>query len=241
MIITGKSLLVTGANRGIGKALVEEALKRGAARVYAGTRGPMSHPDERVVPVTLDVTDAAHIRAAVEQVDSLDILINNAGVLEFDDLTDRDLLDRMLAVNFYGVRDVTMAFLPKVVEAGGAIASNISVNGFVALPLSVSYSISKAAVLAMTQSLRAILASRGVAVHSILTGPVDTDMTANLDIAEKASPELVARNVLDGIEKGEEDIFPDPLSQGLADDWRAGLHKTLERQFAAVYEDARRG
>ncbi|QQQ79184.1 SDR family NAD(P)-dependent oxidoreductase [Saccharothrix sp. 6-C] len=241
MDITGKAVLVTGANRGIGKALVEEALRRGVARVYAGTRRPLSHPDGRVVPVTLDVTDAAHIRAAVERVDTLDVLVNNAGVLEFDDLADRELLDRMLAVNFYGVRDVTMAFLPKLVEGGGAVASNISVNGFVALPLSASYSISKAAVLAMSQSLRAILASRGVSVHSILTGPVDTDMTAGLEIAEKASPELVARNILDGIEEGAEDIFPDPLSQGLADDWRAGLHKALERQFASVYEAATRG
>src|ERR1035441_8765322 len=78
MTITDKSVLVTGANRGIGQALVEEALKRGAKRVYAGTRQPLAHPDERVTPLTLDVTDAAQIQAAVDNVESLDILINNA-------------------------------------------------------------------------------------------------------------------------------------------------------------------
>jgi NAD(P)-dependent dehydrogenase (short-subunit alcohol dehydrogenase family) len=239
MITAGKAVLVTGANRGIGKALVEEALQRGAKRVYAGTRQPLSHPDQRVTPVTLDVTNAAHIQAAVEQVDSLDILINNAGIVAFDDLTDRTVLEEMLAVNFYGVRDVIQALLPKLVESKGAIASNISVNAFAAFPLVASYSVAKAAVLALTQSLRAILASRGVSVHAVLTGFVDTDMTAGFDVIAKASPELVARSIFDGIEKGVEDIFPDPFSETLADDWHNGSGKGLERQFAAMYAQFR--
>ena len=89
MTITDKTILVTGANRGIGQALVEEALKRGASRVHAGTRQPIVHPDRRVTPVTLDVTDPAQIRAAVEQVESLDILINNAGISLPNDLGER--------------------------------------------------------------------------------------------------------------------------------------------------------
>src|SRR5438105_1008338 len=95
--IEGKVVLVTGANRGLGQALVEEALSRGARRVYAGTRQPLAHPDERVTPVTLDVTDAVQIEAAVEAVDSLDLLVNNAGLALYDDLSDGEALERHLA------------------------------------------------------------------------------------------------------------------------------------------------
>ena len=110
MVITGKAVLVTGANRGIGRALVDEALRRGASRVYAGTRQPLTEMDGRVTSVTLDVTDAARIQAAVEEVESLDILINNAGVALFDDLSDRAVIEQHLAVNFFGTYEVTQAF-----------------------------------------------------------------------------------------------------------------------------------
>src|SRR5580658_6943207 len=112
MNIENKTVLITGANRGIGKALVNEALRRGAARVYAGTRSALQISDERVMPLTLDVTIPAHIQRAVEKVASLDILINNAGVDLHDDLSDRGGLDRHLAVNLFGTHGVTQAFLP---------------------------------------------------------------------------------------------------------------------------------
>ena len=96
MTIADKAVLVTGANRGIGQALVEEALRRGAKRVYAGTRQPLAHLDGRVTPLTLDVTNAAQIQAAVERVESLDILINNAGLALYDDLSDRAALEQSL-------------------------------------------------------------------------------------------------------------------------------------------------
>src|SRR5262249_54559443 len=99
MTIADKAVLVTGANRGIGQALVEEALRRGARRVYAGTRQPTVHADARVTPLPLDVTNAAQIQGAVERVDALDILINNAGVALYDDLSDRAMLEQHLAVN----------------------------------------------------------------------------------------------------------------------------------------------
>src|ERR1700759_5336464 len=102
MNLRDKTVLVTGANRGIGRALVEEALRRGAARVYAGTRQPLVHPDPRVVPIALDVTDAAQVQAAAARIAELDVLINNAGFAVPDDLGDRALLDRHLAVNLYG-------------------------------------------------------------------------------------------------------------------------------------------
>src|SRR5580692_1085174 len=115
MTIADRAVLVTGANRGIGQALVEEALKRGACRVYAGTRRPLTHPDPRVTPLALDVTDASQIRRAVEQVDSLDVLINNAGIALPDDLSDRSALEQHLAVNLFGPLEVTQAFLPLLV------------------------------------------------------------------------------------------------------------------------------
>src|SRR5207253_7256313 len=107
MTIEGKAVLVTGANRGIGRALVEEALSRAAKRVYAGTRQPFAHPDERVTPLMLDVTNTAQIEAAVEIVESLDMLINNAGVALYDDLSDRSVLEEHLAVNLFGTHGVT--------------------------------------------------------------------------------------------------------------------------------------
>jgi NAD(P)-dependent dehydrogenase (short-subunit alcohol dehydrogenase family) len=235
MTITDKTVLVTGANRGIGQALVEEALSRGAKRVYAGTRQPLSHPDGRVTPLTLDVTNAAQTQAALVSVESLDILINNAGVALYDDLSDRALLEQHLAVNLFGTYGVTQAFLPLLTRSQGAIVNVLSVTGLAALPVIPAYSISKAAAFSLTQSLRAHLAGQGVSVHAVLTGPVDTDMSRGLDIP-KASPESVARAIFDGVEKGEEDIFPDPMSQSMAESWHGGAVKALERQYAALVQ-----
>jgi NAD(P)-dependent dehydrogenase (short-subunit alcohol dehydrogenase family) len=235
--VADKAVLVTGGNRGIGRALVEEALRRGASRVYAGTRRAWTYPDPRVTPLTLDVTDAAQIQAAADEVASLDVLINNAGIWLFDDLTDRAALDRHLAVNFFGTYGVTQAFLPLLTRSQGAIVNNVSLMAFAALPLTPSYSVSKAAAFSLTQSLRALLAGRGVTVHAVLTGPVDTDMTRGFDIP-KASAESVARAIFDGVAKGEEEIFPDPMSAAMAEGWRNGGAKALERQNAALAKAA---
>jgi NAD(P)-dependent dehydrogenase (short-subunit alcohol dehydrogenase family) len=229
--IADKAVLITGTNRGIGRALVEEALRRGARRVYAGARVPQKHPDERVTPLTLDVTDPEQIRRAAEAVDSLDVLVNNAGVAIYDDLSDRSVLERHFAVNLYGTQSVIDAFLPALTDSKGAIANNLSVNGLAAFPLVPAYSISKAAAFSLTQSLRALLAPRGVSVHAVLTGIVDTDMTRGVEMP-KASPESVARAVYDGLENDEEDIFPDPMAQALAESWRGGPVKGLEAQLA---------
>ena len=236
-MIERTAVLVTGSNRGIGRALVDEALRRGARRVYAAARQPVVHPDERVTPLTLDVTDGEQIRRAAESVQRLDILINNAGIALYDDLSDRTALERHLAVNLFGLYGVTQAFLPQLIAARGAVVNNLSMAALMPLPIIPAYSISKAAAFNLTQSLRALLAARGVTVHAVLTGPTDTDMTRGFDIP-KASPESVARAIFDGVERGEEEIFPDPQSASIAESWRAGDVKALERQNAALVDAA---
>jgi NAD(P)-dependent dehydrogenase (short-subunit alcohol dehydrogenase family) len=236
MNIENKTLLITGANRGIGRALVEEALRRGARRVYAATRQPFTHSDGRVTLLTMDVTNPAQIQRAVENVESLDILINNAGVFVQDDLNDRAGLDRNLAVNLFGTHGVSLAFLPFLARTQGAIVNVLSLAALASVPFSPAYSISKAAAFSLTQSLRALWAARGVKVHAVLAGPVDTDMARDLDLP-KTSPGLVARGIFDGLEKGEDEIFPDPMSQSIAEGWRNGIAKALERQFAAFMPD----
>jgi NAD(P)-dependent dehydrogenase (short-subunit alcohol dehydrogenase family) len=235
MTTSGKAVLVTGANRGIGQALVAEALRRGAGRVYAGTRRPLDHRHERVTPLELDVTDRAQIQRAAESIGSLDILVNNAGVALYEDLTDRAALEQHLAVNLFGTYDVTQAFLPLITTSRGSIVNNVSMMAFAPLPLTPAYAVSKAAAFNMTQSLRALLAARGVRVHAVLTGPTDTDMTRGFEIP-KASPESVARAIFDGVDSGDEDIFPDALSATLAGSWRAGPVKALELQYAALVQ-----
>ena len=237
MIVAEKTVLVTGANRGIGLALVNEALKRGAKRVYAATRQPFTHSDSRVTPLTIDVTSEAQIRKAFEQVGSLDVLINNAGISLPDDLSDRAAFDRHFEVNVFGTYNMTKTFLPLLKRSRGAIVNVVSVSALAALPILPAYSVSKAAAFSLSQSLRALLASLGVTVHIVLPGPVDTDMTRDLDVPyDKESPQVVARNIFEGIERGEEEIFPDPLSASRADGWRTGALKAFERQAAMLVQ-----
>jgi NAD(P)-dependent dehydrogenase (short-subunit alcohol dehydrogenase family) len=231
--IAGQNVLITGTNRGIGRALVEEALRRGVQHVYAGTRVPLAHADARVTYLSLDVTDEAQIEAAAKTVDSLDILINNAGLAAYDDLGDRTMLEQHLAVNLFGPHAVSTAFLPHLVETQGSIVNMLSVAAIAALPIIPAYSISKAAAFSLTQSQRALLAPRGVRVHAVLTGPTDTEMSRDLDVP-KASPASVARAIFDGVAAGEEEIFPDPVSATLAPGWTGGSVKVLERQNAAL-------
>ena len=233
MSITNKTVLVTGANRGIGQALVQEALNRGARRVYAATRQTLDHPDPRVTNLDLDITDTAQIKVAADQVDSLDLLINNAGMASYDDLSDLAVLERHLAVNLFGTYAMTQAFAPKLGSSRGAIVNVLSVAALAALPMIPSYSISKAAAFSLSQSLRPLLARDGVNVHVALLGPVDTEMSRDLQVP-KASPESVAGAIFDGIDNGEDEIFPDPMSASLADAWRTGAVKQLERQNAAL-------
>ena len=238
MTIADKTVLVTGANRGIGRALAAEALARNAKRVYAGTRRPLAHPDPRVTPLKLDVTSADQVQAAVAEVEALDLLINNAGMLLRDDLTNPAAIERHLAVNLFGTYAMIQAFLPALSRSRGAIVNILSVNSLAPMPRMPAYSISKAAAFSLTQSLRVLLAAQGVRVHAVLPGPVDTDMLRGVDIP-KASPESVATAIFDAVDNEEEDIFPDAVSAFIADNWRDGAAKALERQLARAVPAAR--
>ena len=136
--VANKTVLITGANRGIGRALVNEAIRRGAKRVFAGSRGPIDIADDRVTTLTLDVTNASQIQRAVEAVDTLDVLINNAGVAIYDDLSNLDVVEQHLQVNFLGMLRVTRAFVPLLKRSQGAIVNNLSLAALAALPVVVS-------------------------------------------------------------------------------------------------------
>lgn len=237
MNIADKTVLITGANRGIGRALAGEALKRGAKRVYAGTRVPLQAIHERLTPVTLDVTSPSQINRALDEIDTLDVLINNAGIATYEDLTNLRVIEEHLAVNLLGLLKVTNAFLPLLRRSGGAIINNLSLVALAPLPVIPAYSLSKAAALNATQSMRALLAGQGVTVHAVILGPIDTDMNRGFAIP-KASPESTAICIFDSLEKGDDEIFPDPASLSIAEGWRSGIAKGLEHQFAAFAPDA---
>jgi NAD(P)-dependent dehydrogenase (short-subunit alcohol dehydrogenase family) len=226
------NILITGANRGLGAALVEEALKRGVTRIYAATRQPYKHADPRVSNLVLDITNEAQVQAAARQVPELDMLINNAGYAGYDDLTDRAALERHLAVNLFGPFTMVNAFLPALERSQHGIILNVlSTAALAALPIIPSYAISKAAAFSFSQSLRARLHGR-VRVAIAFPGPIDTEMSATLN-APKASPQSVAAALLDGLHNGDEEIFPDAASAPLATPWRDGALKAMEKQFAA--------
>jgi NAD(P)-dependent dehydrogenase (short-subunit alcohol dehydrogenase family) len=234
--LAGRTVLITGANRGLGRSLVEAALGRGARRVYAGSRQPLIHPDGRVTPLRLDITDAAQIEAAAKTVDELDVLVNNAGLAIYGDLADRSALERQFAVNVLGPHAVTYAFQELLIAAGGVgtVVNVLSLAAVAPVPTAAGYSISKAAAYSLTQSLRMLLAPRGVRVHAVLSGPIDTDMARGLPI-EKAAPDEVARAIFDGVAAGTQDIFPDPWSaNALAEAWPTSPAKSLERENSAL-------
>ena len=209
MTIADKAVLVTGANRAAGQALVEEALRRGCVCMPGPAKCSLTNKDRRVTAVALDVTNAGiEIEAAAARVESLDILINNAGgvAVVFDGSRATVAIEQHLAVNLYGTYGVTRALLPKLIRSQGAIVNVCRNAAVAALPIIPAYSVSKAAAF----SLSSRCAGRERCPGSRRApGPVDTDMSREFDVP-KASPESVARDDFDGVENGEDEIFPDP-------------------------------
>lgn len=219
MRIENSTILITGTNRGIGFALVEKALEKGAAKVFAtyrseANRAAIENIDERVVPIHLDTADKTTIEQASQSVSSLDIVINNAGIFSAADVLDdtEAQLRNDLETNLFGTLAVTKALVPALKEGGnGAIANVTTIAALAAMPSFGGYSISKAAVHSMTQSLRGKLKSDGISVHGIYPGPVETRMTEGMDM-DTTPVSVVAENILNGIENGDEEIFPDTMS-----------------------------
>jgi NAD(P)-dependent dehydrogenase (short-subunit alcohol dehydrogenase family) len=232
--------LVTGANRGIGAALVHALLEGGASKVYAAARQETdlatvgARGDRRIVPVHLDVTDTAHVARVAGQASDVNILFNNAGVLDFGSVLDASsrAFNRNFDVNFYGVLNTTRAFAPTLTEHHGAVVNILTLVALASMPGLGVYNASKAAAWSLTQSFRADFARRDVKVFSVFPGAVDTDMLKGVDMP-KAVPSDVASAVLKGVEAGDEDIFPDPMSRQLYAHWAAD-HKAIERQFATM-------
>lgn len=244
--IQGSTAFVTGANRGIGRAITEALLERGAARVYAAARRPEAldelverYPD-RVVAVELDVTDAEQVRAVAERAVDTEVLFNNAGVAVGGALTDDDILEaahQEMEVNYFGPLRLLQRFAPHLGRnGGGAIVNVSSIAGLSSFPFFPTYSASKAATHSLTQAARALLATQGTAVYGVYPGPVDTEMASDIDM-EKASPHDVARTVLDRIEAEIDDIFPDSFAEGFGAQFHASP-KASEEALAAMLLDA---
>lgn len=222
--IAGKVALVTGANRGIGKALVEELLSAGATKVYAAARklGSLNElvakSDGRIIPVELDVTKPDTIQKVADAHKDISILVNNAGIASFEGVVaakDIDPARAEMETNYFGVINMIRAFSSTLAENGGGAIINVSsIAAYVSFPALGSYSASKAAVHSVTQGVRAELAAQGTHVSGVYPGPVETDMTTNVDM-DKTSPNIVAKAVLDGVEAGAEDIYPDPMGEGM--------------------------
>ncbi|KAA0889131.1 SDR family oxidoreductase [Oryzomonas rubra] len=238
MKLENKTILVTGSNRGIGKALVTALLKHPVTRIYAAARKTEDIPafgDSRVVPLKLDITDLDLVQQAVALAQDVDVLINNAGVAAFSSVVtgDPDALKHDLEVNYLGTLNVVRAFAPVLEKkGGGAIANVISVLGLSSMSAVGGYSASKAALFSATQAMRAELKAKGISVHGIFPGPIDTDMSRDFDMP-KASTQETAENIIKGILADQEDIFPDPMSAQVGELW-AKDPKGLERQFSGV-------
>lgn len=239
-------VLITGANRGIGAAYASAFLKAGAKKIYLGVRNPDSVADaasqarDKLIPLKLDVTNSDDIKAAAEIAQDVDILINNAGVLYFDNLHNPDALSqarKQMDVNFFGVLELTQAFAPILkANGGGAIATVSSIIGHVTMPNVLGYCASKYAVQSLILSMRLDLASQGTKVIGVYPGPIETDMAADMEI-DKFPPSQVAEATIKAIENGEEDVFTDEFSKGLYQAFRDDP-KAVEAQMAEMANQA---
>jgi NAD(P)-dependent dehydrogenase (short-subunit alcohol dehydrogenase family) len=238
MELKGAVVFVTGANRGIGRALVEKLAGEGVNRIYAAARKPESVnnlANELVVPIKLDITDQVQVKAAAAQASDTTLLINNVGVLAFGSLLDSplELISRDVETNFYGTLNMVRAFAPLIsANSGGAIANVLTLVALASMPGMGGYSASKAAAFSLTQAIRTDLRAKGIAVHGIYPGAVDTEMLAGVEMP-KTSPQEIAMAIVKGIKDGTPDIFPDAMSQQLGQLWLQNPLQ-LEAQFGSM-------
>ena len=240
--IAGKTALVTGANRGIGRAFVECLIERGAGKIYAASRdqatfAELSALDASIVePVLLDVTRTEHVQALSGKLTGLDLLVNNAGIVNMCFSSSSEALkiaQQEMATNYFGPLELTLALLPLLKQSRGCIVNISSIAGISNFPSIGPYSATKAALHSLTQGLRTELRNDSIMVAGVYPGPIDTRMTKDFEL-EKAPPSQVARRTIDGIHQGKVDIFPDDFSEQM---YATFLNSPgeLESAFAAMH------
>ncbi len=241
MQIAGCTALVTGANRGLGKAYTEALSDAGAAKIYAGARDPGSIQDHRVIPVKLDVTSADDIAAVAERCGDVNLLINNAGAMlaspllaEASDTAFRHEMD----VNVFSLLAMGRAFAPVLARnGGGAMANMLSVVSWYVYPFNATYCASKFAALAVTDGLRIELKAQGTQVVGIYAGFIDTDMAGRVS-GEKTPPRQVAERTLAGIRAGNNHVYADSAAETL---WAMSRHEPekLEQWAQSLWDEGR--
>lgn len=242
MNINGSVALVTGGNRGLGKAFVQALLDAGARKVYVGARRPTEESDPRLHPLQLDITDASDIAAAVAACQDVTVLINNAGVSGGGPLLTTPSMDgarKEIETNYLGTLAMCRAFAPILERnGGGALVNMLSVLSWFTQPFAGSYSASKAAEFALTNGVRIELHAQGTMVVGVHSGYIDTDMTAHLNGIDKVRPEDVAAKTIEAIAAGLEEVLTDKLSQEV----RVALAadpQSLNRQMQQLWDSSR--
>jgi NAD(P)-dependent dehydrogenase (short-subunit alcohol dehydrogenase family) len=231
--------LVTGANRGIGRAYVEGLAQAGASAVYAGARdlaslGDLAKTYPSVIPVYLDVTDPHSVAEAASRARNVNLLVNNAGVGQLGGITNRDSFEdarRQMEVNYFGLLGTSRAFAPMLVaNAPSAIVNVLSIASLMGTPRLGTYGASKAAALSATRTIRAELSTKGVHVLGVMPGYVDTDLTAGFDV-EKISASDVVDATFAALAGDQEEVYPGAQAAQLAEAFFSN-YKTLEKQLA---------
>lgn len=242
MNLSGKTVLVTGANRGIGLAIVKALLKKDVSKVYAGTRDLTKLPDfgdSRVKPLTVDITNKEQVLAAAEKAGDVSVLINNAGVAAFSSILDGplDLVERDMNTNYFGTLDMIRAFVPVLEDKrGAAIVNVVTIAAFSNFPIVGGYSASKSALFSLSQGIRTELAARGIAVHTVNPGPIDTELASEFP-TDKADTDETADNIIVGLEQDEADIFPDEMGRQMFETWKSD-YRQLERMVYDMHHAA---
>jgi len=238
--IKDKTALVTGANRGIGKAIVEALLEHGARKVYLAVRNPESTTDltqrygKKVVTLQADLASDESIQALASQAKDVDIVINNAGVLEIASaLSDNAIqaLTNEFNINVFGLLRIANAFAPILEAKGGALVQLNSVASIKNFPDCATYSASKAAAYSLTQSLNDNFSAKGVQVVSVHPGPIATDMGDKVGLTKIAEPpSVVAEAIIAGLENGHFHVFPDTFAQQIYGAYRPYVEAVLDSQ-----------
>ena len=239
--IEGKTVLVTGANRGIGKAIVGEFIELGAAKVYLAVRNTdavkplLQQYGDKVAVVELDVADAASINRAASIANDVQIVVNNAGVLKNATVLDAsaiDALDFQMQVNVVGLMRMAQAFAPVLKQnGGGAFIQLNSVASLRAFPDFATYAASKAAAYSITQALKSQLGEQGTAVVSVHPGPIKTDMATEAGLADIADPpSVVARGIIEALKTGEFHVFPDTMAREMWASYKGFAEQVIEAE-----------